>query len=121
MIQMIFCVHRLSSLTVEQFHTYWREHHAPMVRKRAEVLRIRRYAQHRAAAPETAEVLAGVRGAPPAYDGVATLWFDNLEDLRASGATSEGRRAARELLEDERSFIDLELSPIFLTEEDLIF
>lgn len=121
MIQMVFCVRRLPALTVDEFHEYWRDHHGAMVRERAEALAIRRYSQLRATGHEVAAVLAGVREAPVAYDGVACLWFDDLDALRASASTLEGRRAAKELLEDERSFIDLPRSPIFLVEEDEIF
>ena len=59
------------------------------------------------------ELLRASRGAPPEYDGVAELWFDSAE----MPATEEAARAGRELLEDERRFIDLEHSPLWLAEE----
>jgi hypothetical protein len=56
-------------------------------------------------------------GGPEEYDGVAELWFDSLEALAAAGATPEGRAAGRRLLEDERRFIDLARSPVWVAEE----
>jgi hypothetical protein len=48
---------------------------------------------------------------------VAELWFDSLDALTAAGATPEGKAAGRRLLEDERTFIDLARSPLFVAEE----
>jgi hypothetical protein len=40
-----------------------------------------------------------------------------MEDLSAASSTEEGRAAAQALLEDERKFIDLTRSPLWLAEE----
>ena len=40
-----------------------------------------------------------------------------LDDLAASGQSEEARAAGLELLEDERKFIDLARSPLWLNEE----
>jgi hypothetical protein len=48
---------------------------------------------------------------------VAELWWDDVASLEAAASTTEGRAAARALLEDERTFIDLERSPIWLARE----
>ena len=64
---------------------------------------------------EAFAALAASRGGPPAYDGVAELWWDRPEDLVNDDPAA--RRAGLELLEDERKFIDLARSPIFLVEE----
>ncbi len=56
-------------------------------------------------------------GRAEAFDGVAELWWDGAEALGAANATEEGRKAGRELLEDERNFIDFERSVIFVAEE----
>ena len=42
---------------------------------------------------------------------------DSLEDILAAVSSEEGRQAALELLEDERRFIDLENSPLWIGEE----
>ena len=60
----------------------------------------------------------GLRGsAEEAFDGVAELWWDDLEALAAATATPEGRQAAQELLEDERRFIDFQRSVLFVAQE----
>ena len=55
-----------------------------------------------------------------AFDGVAELWWDSIDDLMAAGTTPEGADAGQILLEDEQNFIDLSRSCIFFTEEHSI-
>ena len=50
---------------------------------------------------------------------MAQLWWDNIEDLASS--SPEAIRAGALLLEDERKFIDLPRSPLWLGEEHVIF
>ncbi len=56
-----------------------------------------------------------------AYDGITEVWWDSLDDLVAALRTPEGQAASQALLEDERQFIDVPRSFIFLTEEHTIF
>ena len=63
------------------------------------------------------DALRASRGGPEAYDGVAELWWDSMEDLARAQEDPAGRQAGRELLEDERRFIDLARSPLFVGEE----
>lgn len=120
MIKLVFCLRRHPTLTREEFQRYWREQHAPLVRSHAEVLGIRRYEQLHAIDDAISALIAGPRRSPEPYDGVAELWFDSLDAIAASGATEAGRHAGAALLADERTFIDLERSPLFLTEEHTI-
>lgn len=117
MIKLTFCLHRLPELSREEFQRYWFENHAPLVRKHAEALRIQRYVQMHSASDELDEVLRATRGGPEGYDGVAELWWKNREDMLAATQSPEGVAAGRELLEDERRFIDLSRSPLWLGEE----
>ena len=117
MIKLTFCLHRLPSLSREAFQIYWRERHAPLVAKHATVLRIRRYVQTHALTLPFNEAIRASREAPEMYDGIAELWWDSLDDLTASGQSEEARAAGLELLEDERKFIDLARSPLWLNEE----
>ena len=87
------------------------------MRKHAEALRIQRYVQMHSASNELDEVLRATRGGPEGYDGVAELWWKNREDMLAATQSPEGVAAGRELLEDERRFIDLSRSPLWLGEE----
>jgi uncharacterized protein (TIGR02118 family) len=103
-------------MTVEEFQRYWRDVHAPLVAERAEVLGIRRYVQVHTVHPE---VNAGLRrrndDSPEAFDGVAEIWFDDLTAMANDDPVVV--RASGELLEDERNFIDLSASPLWIAEE----
>jgi len=49
------------------------------------------------------------------------VWWDGADALRAGMSTPVGRGGAQRLLDDEREFIDLAASSLFLTEEHEIF
>ncbi|MGH7326150.1 MAG: EthD domain-containing protein [Candidatus Rokuibacteriota bacterium] len=117
MIKLTFCLRRLPHLSREDFRRYWLEVHGPLVHKHAAALRIKRYVQVHADAGPLSDGLRKVRGAPEPFDGVAELWFESAEDLQAAGRTPEGRAAGAALLEDERRFIDLTRSPLWLGQE----
>ena len=51
------------------------------------------------------------------FDGIASVWFDSREDLVAATTSPEGRKAGALLLEDERRFIDLSRSPLWVSQE----
>jgi uncharacterized protein (TIGR02118 family) len=117
MIKLTFALRRLPRLSREEFQRYWREVHAPLVQKHATALRIRRYVQLHTESTELNSALQTSRGGPEGYDGVAELWWDSLEDVAAATASPAGQAAGRELLEDERRFIDLARSPLFFGRE----
>jgi uncharacterized protein (TIGR02118 family) len=115
-IKLTFCLRRLDGMSREEFQTYWRETHAPLVASVAETLNIRRYVQQHTMDDAINDPIRTSRSAPVPYDGVAELWWDSLESLAAPGTTEEGRAAGAMLLEDERKFIDLANSPLFFGE-----
>ncbi len=117
MIKLVYCLRRRPEFSREEFQRYWRENHAPLVKKHSGTLRIQRYVQvHTSDHPLTA-ALRSSRAGPEPFDGVAELWFESAEDLQAGGATPEGRQAGRELLDDEKRFIDVSQSPIWIADE----
>jgi uncharacterized protein (TIGR02118 family) len=121
MIKLVFTLRRREGMTREEFQRYWREQHAPLVRRHADALRIRRYVQVHARDTPLDEAIAGPRGSEPRfYDGVAELWWDSLEELVAAFSSDAGQAAGQELLEDEQRFIDLPRSPLWLGEEDVV-
>jgi uncharacterized protein (TIGR02118 family) len=121
MIRITFCLKRLPGMTREEFQDYWRNTHAPLVRANAEALGIRKYVQSHTISEADRFPGADVRGSSGKdYDGVAQLWWDDKAAFIAAGDTEAGRVAGATLLEDEKNFIDLENSPIFLSEDFLV-
>ena len=117
MIDIVFCLKRRPELSAAEFRRYWLDQHAPLVESHAETLGILRYSQHHTVDTPLTEVLRAGRGcAPGHFDGMALISFDSLEALQAAAATPEGVAAGVDLLEDERRFIDLEQSVIWLTD-----
>jgi uncharacterized protein (TIGR02118 family) len=116
-IKLVFCLRRLPHLSREQFQKYWRETHGPLVREREKVLGIRRYVQVHTLDDQANALLRSSRGGPEEFDGVAELWWDSREALERALSSSEGQTAGAELLADERRFIDLARSPLWLAEE----
>ena len=121
MIKLVFCLRRLPTLSVSEFHRYWVENHAELVRQHAPVLRIRRYTQsHTLSDPRLSPVIEARGGQVDPFDGVAELWWDSIEDLVEAGSSPEGRIAGQALRSDEQTFIDLPNSPLFFAREHLI-
>jgi uncharacterized protein (TIGR02118 family) len=121
MIKLTFCLTRLPHLTREQFQGYWFNTHGPLVASVRETLRIRRYVQMHSLPTDLSAALRESRGGGEGYDGVAQLWWDSFDDLRANAEDPRAAKAAALLLEDERTFIDLPRSPLWWGEERVIF
>ena len=121
MVKLVFTLRRREGMSREEFQRYWREQHAPIVERHAETLRIRRYVQVHARETPIDDALSASRANEPgSFDGVAELWWDSLEDLIAAYSSEPGQAAGAELLEDERRFIDLPRSPLWLGEENVV-
>jgi uncharacterized protein (TIGR02118 family) len=116
-IKLTFAVRRRTDIDPVEFHSDWRDQHGPLVRSLQPVLGIRRYVQtHRLETPLN-DVLRASRSALEPFDGVAELWWDDLDALVAATSSPEGSAAGRALLEDEARFIDLEHSALWLGHE----
>jgi uncharacterized protein (TIGR02118 family) len=116
-IKLSFAVRRRSDIDPAEFHRYWRDEHGPLVRSFQPALGIRRYVQtHRVETPFN-DALRASRSTLEAFDGVAELWWDDLDALVAATSSPEGNAAGQALLEDEARFIDLEQSALWLGEE----
>lgn len=121
MIKLVFCLRRREGLSREEFQRYWLEDHAKLVAKHKDALGILRYVQVHAEGGPMTDALRKSRGAAEPYDGVAELWYESIEAMQASGANKDARAAGRALLEDEKTFIDLERSSIWVgTEHEII-
>ena len=85
-------VRRKPGMTVEAFQRHWREVHGPLG---AALPTLRRYVQSH---PRRS---AYSRGRDPAWDGIAIIWFDDAEALRAATTTPEWDRVKA----DEENFV----------------
>ncbi len=117
MIKLVFCLRRLERLSRDEFQEYWLKTHGPLVRERAAAIGALRYVQLHTGYDDLNAGLRAGREGPEPFDGVAELWFESREALTAAMSTEAGRKAALELLEDERRFIDLARSPLWLADE----
>lgn len=107
MVKLVYGITRKPDLSVEEFQRYWRDVHGPIA---ARIPGLRRYVQ----CHTLPQLYSG--DTSPAYDGVAELWFDDLEALQAAMASPE-LQAARE---DERNFIDHSRVFVVITQEHTI-
>ena len=98
---------RKPGLSVEEFQRHWREVHGPLAAKMAA---LRRYVQSHTRSS------AYAAGRAPAWDGIASAWFDSLDALRAVDATPEHAAA----LADRGSFVAPGPTRAILTREHVI-
>ena len=101
MIKFVGVVWRKPDLSREDFLHHWQTNHAEVVKK---LPGLRKYVQ----GPAVTRA-----GREPVIDGIAELWFDDVEALRKAWRSPEGQ-AVRE---DEKRFIDLERSYAFWAED----
>ncbi len=122
MLKLIMCVKRQPHLTREQFDDHWFNHHGPLVNSLAKILGIRQYIQtvpYENIAAQNA-LRAGRGTLAVDYDGCAEVWWDDLESHLAARKTVQGLEALRQLIEDEKRFVDLSLSQLWYGEERTI-
>jgi uncharacterized protein (TIGR02118 family) len=118
MIRLVFLLRRKPGMSLADFQRYWREVHGPLVASFQTKLDVLRYVQVHTLEDPANDASAKARGGmEPPYDGVAELWWESEESLAAVLATDAGRAAGAALLEDERRFIDLSKSPLWLAHE----
>ena len=121
MVKLVFTLRRRKDMTRAEFQRYWREEHAALVARHADTLRVKRYVQVHSRDTDLDEAISAQRGTPLRhFDGVAELWWESMDDLMAAYGSEEGQAASQELLEDERRFIDLAASPLWLGEENVV-
>ena len=109
MIKLIICATRKAGLSFEEFDTYWRDRHGPLVKSVHEFARhVRKYVQCHRTSNRTPFGAAGN------YDGVAELWFDSAEDAAKAFAEPRYLEIIRA---DELKFVDPHRCISFMTEE----
>jgi uncharacterized protein (TIGR02118 family) len=106
MIKVIYCFRRRSGMDDAAFEHYWHHVHGPIG---ARIPGLRRLVQSRAL-----RIPGDSR--PPAFDGVAELWFDNVDSLQRARASAEWQESGL----DEANFIDPQSTAYLVTEERTI-
>jgi uncharacterized protein (TIGR02118 family) len=107
MVRLVEFVSRKTGMDVEAFQKYWRTIHGPLA---AKIPTMRRYVQSH-------NLLSAYRaGRHPMCDGVAEVWFDDTNAMRASEKTPE-YAATRA---DEPNFIDAAKLKFIITREHTI-
>jgi uncharacterized protein (TIGR02118 family) len=117
LVKLYYVYHRLSNLSREEAHLYWRMNHGPLIRSWASTMRILRYIQVHTLDDALADDVRALRGKmEDIYDGHAELWYDR-SDLAATADIPENQRAAQAAAEDEAKFIDFSRSSFWLGKE----
>ena len=116
MIKLTYFIHRLPALSPAEFHDYWRNNHAELIKKHAPTFDIHRYIQLHATDDPRNEPNPAF---PRRYDGVAELWFGFRQGLDEwfRNTTPEAIVAGKEIRDDERKFADRANSPYLIGEE----
>jgi uncharacterized protein (TIGR02118 family) len=117
MIRLVYVLRRLATMSRQEFQGYWRNVHGPLVAKHSTALRVRRYVQTHTLDDPLNDLLQEPRGTREPFDGVAELWWTHDNEAAAAITDPAGKRAAEELLEDERKFIDASRSSIYWATE----
>ncbi|MFQ5898504.1 MAG: EthD domain-containing protein [Candidatus Methylomirabilia bacterium] len=106
MVKTVAFFKRQPGMSVDAFVTYWRTTHAEIVAKLPGIIR---YVQSHT-------LPSAYRKGEPVYDGIAELWFDDTQVMRALAQTPE-YAAVRT---DEGNFIDPSTMGSIITEEHVI-
>ncbi len=106
MIKLVYCISKKAGLTDEEFFRYWENVHGPIG------ARIPSAAQTGAKPP----LIVSGDAHQPAYDGMAELWFDDMEALLAARRSPEWKAST----EDEANFIDPGKVAYFVSEERVV-
>jgi uncharacterized protein (TIGR02118 family) len=92
MIKLVYCITKRANLTDEEFFHYWKNVHGPIG---AKIPGLRRLVQnHRLTVPGDKYTSD--------FDGVAELWFDDVESLLRARQSPEWRVSS----EDESNFVE---------------
>ena len=119
MIRVNFVLRRLPGMSAEEFENIFRNIYGPLVAKYQSVLDLQRYVQSYTLLKDTfGEALRAARPEMhEPFDGTAAFWWPTRERMAAALGSAAGKAALAELVECERTFVDLSLSCIFLTRE----
>lgn len=117
MIKLVFLMRRKPGMSRAAFTDYWLNGHTQLILRHAETLKIRRYVQSHAIAPDAAAAFRPEWDDPEGWDGIAEVWLDSLEVLKESRESVEMQALQALIVDDEASFVDLARSQMIVTQE----
>ena len=103
MIKLVYCITKKPGLSDKEFFSYWKNVHGPIG---AKIPGLRRLVQSHTI-PDSLQIKKAD------FDGMAELWFDDMQALIAARDTEEWRAST----EDEKNFIDPDRVGFFITVE----
>ena len=106
MVKVIAIVKRKPGMSIEAFQAHWRTQHAEVV---AKLPGLRRYVQSHT-------LPSGYRKGEPVWDGIAELWFDDTDALRALRGSAEQTAVDA----DEERFLDRGAMKLLFTDDHVI-
>lgn len=109
---------RRDDLTQAACHETWLRDHGPLVASHAGTLNMAKYVQSHAIAPDVNAAIQAGRSYEPPLDGITEVWIDTRRETRAGG---DAQAASAALVEDERRFVQMDRSRLFMTREHVIF
>src|SRR5262245_53723431 len=101
MIKVVYCFRKRWGLTDEEFHYYWKHVHGPLG---ARIPGLRRLVQSQPLYEHSRSF---------DYDGIAELWFDDMNALEAARRSPEWARSSA----DEALFIDADTTSFCIVQE----
>ncbi len=103
---------RREGMTRAECHRHWYDVHGPMVLDTPSmVANLRRYVQAHSVEDDAVPTIGPMR-----YDGLAELWFDSVDDLRACF----GDEYSASVHLDEPNFVNLDRATAFVATEHII-
>jgi uncharacterized protein (TIGR02118 family) len=106
MIKLVYCISKKAGLADEEFFRYWESVHGPIGGR---IPGLRKLVQsHRVTVPGDNHLAD--------FDGMAELWFDDLEALLAARLSPEWKAST----EDEANFVDHDRVAYFVSDERII-
>lgn len=121
MVKVVFCIHKRPDLDDETFRKYWFERHGSLIRSLADSLNANKYVQSHTIHRDISKAFNEERGMSESYDGIAEIWWDNIEVALEALGSPAGQEANKRIIEDEANFIDPSRCTLFITEEHVIF
>src|SRR6266481_2686488 len=106
MVKAVSFFKRKAGMSVDAFQAYWRTAHPEVV---VQLPGVRRYVQSHT-------LPSAYRKGEPAYDGIAEVWADDTNALRAMTRSPENAAVQA----DEAQFIDRDRMGVIVTEEHVV-